>query len=98
MPGWWFCKLFQANYRIFQTDRYLWWQIQCSVNPESTARYTGGSCEAGGREAEVGFAITSSRFARTLLVCLDVANQSPIYTYYDLIPAINQQVRGLSIQ
>ncbi|KAH1027406.1 hypothetical protein HUJ05_000920 [Dendroctonus ponderosae] len=66
----------------------------CSVNPVTTARLTGNSCESNGREAEIGFAVTTSRFVRTIQICFNQATQSPIYTYYDLIPAITQQVRG----
>uniref|UniRef100_A0AAR5P8W6 DNA/RNA non-specific endonuclease/pyrophosphatase/phosphodiesterase domain-containing protein n=1 Tax=Dendroctonus ponderosae TaxID=77166 RepID=A0AAR5P8W6_DENPD len=84
---------------VVNNARYLWRQIQCSVNPVTTARLTGNSCESNGREAEIGFAVTTSRFVRTIQICFNQATQSPIYTYYDLIPAITQQVRGrLDIQ
>ncbi|ENN82866.1 hypothetical protein YQE_00768, partial [Dendroctonus ponderosae] len=79
---------------VVNNARYLWRQIQCSVNPVTTARLTGNSCESNGREAEIGFAVTTSRFVRTIQICFNQATQSPIYTYYDLIPAITQQVRG----
>nr|QEO32920.1 nuclease [Anthonomus grandis] len=79
---------------IVNNARYLWNQVRCSANPVSSSRYTGKACEAGGREAEIGFAITNTRFARTMLICFDVTRQTTIYSYYDLIPAINQQITG----
>ncbi|CAG9764046.1 unnamed protein product [Ceutorhynchus assimilis] len=84
---------FSFNINSTQT-RHSWAQIRCSVNPTWTARYTGRTCESNGREVEVGYAINTTRFIRTILTCFDVARQSPIYTFFELIPAINQQISG----
>ncbi|XP_030758978.1 uncharacterized protein LOC115884515 [Sitophilus oryzae] len=72
----------------------LFRQLTCTVNPVSTIRYTGNSCNVIGREIEVGYQITTTRFVRTMLICFDTSTQSAIYTYYDLIPGINNQIRG----
>ncbi|XP_066248966.1 uncharacterized protein [Euwallacea similis] len=76
--------------------KYLWWQVQCSTNPVSSGRFTGNGCEVGRSEVELGFEISSTRFARTMLVCFDKDTETAIYSYYDLIPAIRQQVTGVS--
>ncbi|KAF7285415.1 hypothetical protein GWI33_010664 [Rhynchophorus ferrugineus] len=79
---------------IVNNARYLFHQLTCTVDPVSTIRYTGNSCELNGREIEIGFSITSSRFVRTMQVCFDQSTQSTIYSYFDMIPAINNQIRS----
>ncbi|KAL1505975.1 hypothetical protein ABEB36_005416 [Hypothenemus hampei] len=76
------------------SQSYTWSQIQCSANPTSTVQLTGNSCEADGSEIEIGYSVATNRFIRTILICFNTTNESPLYTYYDLIPAIDQQITG----
>ncbi|XP_060525297.1 uncharacterized protein LOC132701433 [Cylas formicarius] len=75
--------------------RWLWHQLTCNTNPVSTSRFTGASCEAGGRVAEIGFDLSGGRFVRTITVCFNTTSQAALYTYYDLHPAINNQIKGV---
>ncbi|XP_066150165.1 uncharacterized protein [Euwallacea fornicatus] len=79
---------------IVNNASYLWQQIQCSTNPSSSGRFTGNDCEAGGSEVEIGFEISSTRFASNMVLCFDRTTEVAIYSFYNLIPAIRQQISG----
>jgi len=51
-------------------------------------------CSGTGKEIEIGFAITTSRFIRTMLICYDVQSQTTLYSNYELTSAINQGING----
>lgn len=79
---------------IVNNARFLWRQITCTVNPVSTTRFTGNACLSVGREVETGFVIANNRFVRTILTCFDQSTQSTLNTYFEMVPTINQQIRG----
>lgn len=82
-----------ARFRILG-ERTLWTQVSCAGDAQALSRFTGANCESGGRVAEIGFSLTDGRFLRTILVCYDTTNQSPLYTYYDLTASIGNNAKG----
>ncbi|KAJ3666466.1 hypothetical protein Zmor_001907 [Zophobas morio] len=76
-------------------DTFNFNQITCSRNPFHTARYTGNSCEAGGREIEIGFILTDDSFARQILICFDEKNLNPLYSTFDLTRSIGAHESGV---
>jgi hypothetical protein len=70
--------------------------IECSRNPFHTARYTGKSCEAGGKEIEIGFVLSDDSFAREILICFDEAKLNSLYSTYDLTRSIGNHESGVA--
>lgn len=70
-------------------------QLTCSGNPYHTARYTGNSCELGGKEIEIGFLINTTIFAQEMTICFDQINLAPYYALYDLTRSIGHYQSGV---
>lgn len=71
-------------------------QITCSRKPFHTARYTQKSCEAGGKEIEVGFALSDDSFARQITICFDSTNLNSLYSHYQITKSIGHHESGVS--
>ncbi|XP_018561279.1 uncharacterized protein LOC108903541 [Anoplophora glabripennis] len=75
-------------------ERTLFTQVSCAGDAVAITRFTGATCESGGRVGEIGFSLTDSRFLRIILVCYDTVAQSPLYTYFDMTASIGNNAKG----
>lgn len=68
-------------------------QIQCTKEVTHIARMTGKSCSGGGKEVEIGFALSEIKFLRLIRLCFDQKTQNTMYSQFNLTASIGSYQR-----